>query len=338
MSRKTKNITPCLSVGQMQMISMGSLSSLEMKQIYDHTAECPMCNEVIDILSPESISEILSVTDRVNARIAAIAGPAPKTPIFRDTKFRVIALSSAVLIITVWIFLTRFNDAGYEGKALNPGDSRIAISFGGNSDMNHENVNPVIAENGFANEDNKTQDAEEKTVEEKRTETKQNSTATQIQNQNTGKNQSTTLSPGNSQATKRVTVSKIELEVIGKNSLPEGSTSGTRKNGQLTGGKNKGGNYKLEDMPEFRGGDEYLKTYLHDQIWKTVAERDNLLGVTLTVFFDVTSRGKIENPEVIGKITEEQRNQIINVINNLPRFNPGKGKGSITYTMAVSFN
>lgn len=96
----------------------------------------------------------------------------------------------------------------------------------------------------------------------------------------------------------------------------------------------------VEQMPEFPGGDEVLRNWVHENIRYPVASRDRGLQGRVVVQFVVTKKGSIGRVKIIRSISQELDREAVRVVKRLPKFKPGKHLGKavdVWYTLPVTF-
>lgn len=333
----------CFSPQQMKLFGEENLSASDITGIRLHAGNCPLCAEVLNTLVPGNISAILSINERVNSRIAQMVDTVPANPFYKN--YRILVALLALLIVGAgFVFYSEL----FPGNGKNNASLVIAKKNNASDNQNADKIidseekDIVLIEDEKQKEESSTIIIEtqksENTIDNPNVEKDLSDTKTN-QEENATNVRSTTYSPDKTinKTSASNFVSKIEVQLINVVSAATPGSRETGKNGQLSGGKIRHGNYKIADMPQYPGGEAMLKSYLTNKIWDNVDDRDNLLGESLVLYFDVTSRGKIENPDVYGKITPEVKEQILKIIGNIPRWIAGKGKGSITCTLSVSF-
>ena len=96
----------------------------------------------------------------------------------------------------------------------------------------------------------------------------------------------------------------------------------------------------VEQMPSFPGGDAELMKYLSSHIrYPIKAEENGIQGRVITIF-TVERDGSITDIKIIKSIDPLLDKEAIRVINNMPKWIPGKQKGfavRVRYTLPVSF-
>lgn len=100
--------------------------------------------------------------------------------------------------------------------------------------------------------------------------------------------------------------------------------------------KNK--SYNLEDMPQFKGGNEALAGYVKGKI-ALKSYTLNQSNVSTVVEFVVTSKGKVEDIQFQNPLDPAMEKDIKEVLSSVT-FSPGKKsgkKGSLVYRMAMMF-
>lgn len=97
---------------------------------------------------------------------------------------------------------------------------------------------------------------------------------------------------------------------------------------------------RVEEMPEFPGGEMALIKYIHEHIiYPEVAKENNIQG-KLTVQFCVKANGSIGEIRILRGVDPELDAEAKRVISELPAFKPGKQGGKavpVWYTVPINF-
>ena len=95
-----------------------------------------------------------------------------------------------------------------------------------------------------------------------------------------------------------------------------------------------------EEEPEFPGGMEALKTFLHNEThYPAEAKEQGVVG-NVYVNFVVERDGSISNPKVLGRLFPQCDEEAVRVIMSMPKWTPGKNMGKPVRTrflLAVPF-
>lgn len=95
-----------------------------------------------------------------------------------------------------------------------------------------------------------------------------------------------------------------------------------------------------EEMPEFPGGPEKLLEYLNENLRYPEMARENDIQGRVYVQFVVEPDGSISNVEVIRSIGGGCDEEAVRLVQNMPKFKPGKMNGypvRVQYTVPVKF-
>lgn len=96
----------------------------------------------------------------------------------------------------------------------------------------------------------------------------------------------------------------------------------------------------VEDMPEFPGGTTALLEYLRKNIkYPAICRENNVQGRVLITFI-VDKDGSIKDAEVVKVVNPYLDKEALRVINNMPKWTPGKQRGKavrVKYTVPVNF-
>ncbi len=151
--------------------------------------------------------------------------------------------------------------------------------------------------------------------------------------------------PGTDTSTSKMT----DTSNTSANSMKGTTTSTTtKKKGKITIGTmsakksmamkpDKDGIYEMTDVrPSYPGGQSALDAYVNDHINYPQAALDNNTEGTTEVQFVVDKDGTIHDAKTIGKkLQNGLDDEAVNVVSNMPKWNPGKVKGKDVKTRVV---
>ena len=95
----------------------------------------------------------------------------------------------------------------------------------------------------------------------------------------------------------------------------------------------------VEQMPQYPGGDTEMMKYLMSNITYPIADTEEGLNSRIIARFIVTSEGKIRNVEVIRPFQKEFDARVIQIIESIPDWIPGKQNGKAVdcyYTLPMT--
>lgn len=95
----------------------------------------------------------------------------------------------------------------------------------------------------------------------------------------------------------------------------------------------------VEQMPQYPGGDAEMMKYLMSNITYPIADTEEGLNSRIIARFIVTREGKIRNVEVIRPFQKEFDARVIQIIESMPDWIPGKQNGKTVdcyYTLPVT--
>lgn len=105
---------------------------------------------------------------------------------------------------------------------------------------------------------------------------------------------------------------------------------------------NASGGFVIDEvMPSFPGGEAALKDYLRDNVRYPKTAISSKVGGTVFVSFIVTKEGAIRDASVTSGIGGGCDEEAIRVVNNMPRWSPGKQRGKevdVKYGLSIRFN
>ena len=96
----------------------------------------------------------------------------------------------------------------------------------------------------------------------------------------------------------------------------------------------------VEEMPSFPGGDEALLKYLGKNIKYPAIAKDAGIQGTVYVTFVVDERGDVKDVKVLRSIGGGTDEEAIRVVENMPRWKPGKQRGKavkVQYNLPIRF-
>lgn len=96
----------------------------------------------------------------------------------------------------------------------------------------------------------------------------------------------------------------------------------------------------VEEMPEFPGGEMYLRKYIGENIKYPVEAKEKGIQGKVFVTFVVNSTGKVEKAKIARGVDPSLDAEALRVVGQLPEWKPGKQKGeavSVSYTVPINF-
>lgn len=96
----------------------------------------------------------------------------------------------------------------------------------------------------------------------------------------------------------------------------------------------------VEEMPSFPGGDEALLKYLGKNIKYPAIAKDAGIQGTVYVTFVVDEKGDVRDVKVLRSIGGGTDEEAIRVVENMPRWKPGKQRGKavkVQYNLPIRF-
>jgi len=97
----------------------------------------------------------------------------------------------------------------------------------------------------------------------------------------------------------------------------------------------------VEEMPQFPGGIEALKTYVASTMKYPVIALENGIQGQVFVKFVVDKSGKVTNAKISRGVDPSLDKEALRIVNSLPKWSPGKQHGEavdVTYEMPINFN
>lgn len=97
---------------------------------------------------------------------------------------------------------------------------------------------------------------------------------------------------------------------------------------------------KIEEAPEFKGGEAALIKFLQVNITYPAVDKDNDVQGKVLIRFVVGTDGGIEQAKVVRSVSPTLDKEGLRVVNMLPKFTPGKQRGQavkVLYTLPLVF-
>ncbi|HEV7231592.1 MAG TPA: hypothetical protein VGO45_09710 [Bacteroidia bacterium] len=347
----------CLSTVALRQYIDGTLPRKSLHLVEKHLLDCDFCSQVLEDIdvSESSAVTIDAISQNVNQRISELIGSAPEVAGWFRPRHLIVTGLALLLLTGSWLFYH------YSGSPASDHVTKPSIVLAEKAPLP---VSSVTIPQTSA----KTVKEDEFIIH--RTET---STAPAVSKNNDAlasksipipatantpaplplpevKNSSPAANPAVAPAKETPPLAEpaaekeiindlqiVSARVLQKMTKTEGtSRSKSKKNGQLVAPSDRGAAYKLEDMPEFPGGDAAMEDYLEQSFKNPVKDKRTLTGKAVGVMFTVSSRGKISEVEITKSISPELDVEIIRLISSMPQWSAGKHKGDITCVLALT--
>ncbi len=118
------------------------------------------------------------------------------------------------------------------------------------------------------------------------------------------------------------------------------STSGLQAQKKVKIQDGEGVFFKVEEMPEFPGGEQALRDYIARNIsYPEQAKKDSIMGKVF-ISFVIDTTGLVEGAKVVRGVHPLLDNESLRVVKSMPAWIPGKEKGKpvkVAYTIPVAF-
>jgi hypothetical protein len=338
----------CLSLDTMRMYNEGKLPSKSVHEVEMHLLECSLCSSAIEGMNTRRIKDVDRVSDNINKRLAVYMNTPPQTPIL--SRFGVaMIVTSVVLAIGVATWLIAFKDEVPTEKIA---DSNVVAP-------NHPPDITEFKQNDPASQGERPQSNGVVSV----------STPSQLQNTGT---QNSELNMSSLPATvplneNSLTVDPPMEENGGSKHQEQPGDDNTRNasteqfiriksvivypptthsdkkpkqqsnDGQITRSSNSKGDFTLEEMPVYPGGNEALKSYLISNFKPQKEDRAKLKRMTTGVMFQVNAKtGEVSGASLSFPITPQIDAELVRVVNSMPAWNPGKKRGTVDVMLGIT--
>lgn len=341
----------CLSLETMRMYNEGKLPSKSTHEVETHLLECSLCASAIDGLNARRISDVTKVSSNINKRLAVYMNTPPSTPILN--RFGVAMIVSSLIIaigLTVWLVAS---DSRTPEKLVT--DTGAVTQH---EPPSTEKTNSVIPEKtGERSQENGAVSVNDNAVNTSQENSKQtplretNLPATQPGNEHSlvvdpeviseEKVVLTQPPPDNTRIAATDQFLRIKSVVVYPSTThtdkkPKSNDNGN--NGQINRSNNTKGEFELDEMPTYPGGNEALKSYVLGNFHPQKEDKANLKRKTTGVMFQVNAKtGEVTGASLSFSVSPLTDAELLRVINAMPYWNPGKKRGTVDVMLGITF-
>lgn len=340
----------CLSLETMRLYNDGTLSHKATHEVEKHLLECALCASAIEGLNKTRISEVDRVAANINKRLAVYMNTPPQTPIL--SRFGVAMIVSSVVIalgITIW-----WLSSGDETPKQDLGDTGTVTHY---QPPSTTSSTPVIS-----NTDNseRSQVSGAVSVQSPSTPTvtvvppsgslsglpatQPNDEKSLIVNPITNNDPAPTPPPVQDDNTRQAQTDqylRIKSVVIyppTTHTDKKPRDNGGSSNGQLDRSSNTKGEFELDEMPTYPGGNEALRNYIMSNYQPQKEDKENLKRKTTGVMFQVNAKtGEVSGATLSFPISPLTDAELLRVMNTMPLWNPGKKRGTVDVMVGITF-
>ena len=117
--------------------------------------------------------------------------------------------------------------------------------------------------------------------------------------------------------------------------------SGKKKNNTRTSSNKKRVFVIVEDMPQFPGGKNALKTWIDENVKYPAEAHQKKIEGRVYVGFIVNKKGNVEDIKLMRGCEPSLNAEALRVISKMPQWKPGKQRGefvNVSYTIPISFS
>lgn len=341
----------CLSLETMRLYNEGNLPPKTAHAVEEHLLECALCASAIDGLSKTRISEVTKVSDNINKRLGVYMNTPPHTPVL--SRFGVAVIVSSLLIgisITVWLLA---KDDSQPEKDL--ADSGTVTQYqppagtGVEPEVVPENSDERSQDNGTVSVHQGTEVVSDDKQSRNDVVTLNNLPATQpgdektltvdseIKNEQPGPPDE----PDNTRQVATDQFLRIKSVIVyppTTHTDKKSNDGGGGNNGQLNRSENNKGQFELDEMPTYPGGNEALKQYILSNYVPQKEDKANLKRKSTGVMFQVNVKtGEVTDASLSFPISPLTDAELLRVVNAMPDWAPGKKRGTVDVMLGITF-
>jgi len=96
----------------------------------------------------------------------------------------------------------------------------------------------------------------------------------------------------------------------------------------------------VEEMPEYPGGLDGLKSFIVENVKYPEQAKKNKVEGKVFVSFVIDEQGNVTNAKVVRAVNPELDKEALRVVNKMEKWTPGKQKGEnvkVQYTLPIQF-
>lgn len=340
----------CLSLETMRMYNEGNLPSKSTHEVEKHLLECSLCASAIDGLNARRITDVTKVSSNINKRLAVYMNTPPSTPILN--RFGVAMIVSSVIIaigLTVWLL-----SANTRTPENLISDTGAVTQYEPPSEQNKSSEIPEIT--GERSQNNGTV-----SVPESSGETDRKAEPVTIMNANLpatlpGNEKSLQVDPvptekpkdanpdvpqentRQSNSDQFLRIKSVAVYPPTTHSDKKSKSNDNGNNGQINRSNNTKGEFELDEMPTYPGGNEALKNYILANYHPQKEDKANLKRKTTGVMFQVNAKtGEVTGASLSFPISPLTDTELLRVVNAMPNWNPGKKRGTVDVMLGITF-
>jgi hypothetical protein len=341
----------CLSLETMRLYNEGTLSHKATHEVEKHLLECALCSSAIEGLNKTRISDVSRISDNINKRLAVYMNTPPQTPIL--SRFGVAMIVSSIVIalgITIW-----WLSSGDETPKQDLADTGAVIRYQPPSSASSTPVN------SNPNSSERSQVSGAVSVQEPSTpavvvfptsgtqsglqsipdDDKTPAVSPELQNNDPVAPAPPPAQDDNSRVAQTDQYLRIKSVVIyppTTHTEKKPRDNGGSGNGQLDRSSNTKGEFELDEMPTYPGGNEALRNYILTNYQPQKEDKDNLKRKSTGVMFQVNAKtGAVSGAALSFPISPLTDAELLRVMSAMPAWNPGKKRGTVDVMVGITF-
>lgn len=340
----------CLSLETMRLYNEGALSPKATHQVEEHLIECALCSSAIDGLNKTRINDVTRVSENINKRLAVYMNTPPQTPIL--SRFGVAMIVSTAVVaagIMIWWFTSgddaprqQLADTGAITQYQPPSTTSSTPEVSNNNNSERSQVSGAVSVQEQS--DRKVQPQTQSTSVEGEQATQPADEKSLVVNPATADEALSSPSPVGddntrlAQTDQYLRIKSVVIYPPTTHTDKKPRDNGGSSNGQLNRSGNSKGEFELDEMPTYPGGNEALKSYILSNYNPQKEDKENLRRKTTGVLFQVNAKtGEVSGASLSFPVSPLTDAELLRVMNAMPAWNPGTKRGTVDVMVGVTF-
>lgn len=349
------------SLETLQRYQRGELEGPELSWVETWTSESRLASEAAEFVQPSNLETLSAITERINLKVAAQVSRETGSGLANWKSLSLLTILPAALLLGLWLWWPGEPAAtqSFDSEVAEPVAKESPISPMKDTDVAEESVansSPAAqpeakfskqTEPASTNEESKASISEpileptavsalpEQEVEEAKSEKTVSDKPVRRR---------FIEEPKRSPILQIVAVEILNIHPFDpserkerKEKRPRNPSTAPPLTEKKKTNRNSSGNIAV---PEFYGGDVGLKDYLTNNLSDIQRSKLPVDRKTIVIRFSVTSKGELDELEILTPVMPSVDAEIEKLMRNMPRWKPGRNgkKGAVSYTVSITLD